>query len=858
MQCYTYKDFNSSLQKLNRNGGAAQTKASKAYSVFGKAASGDNNPFHGLSVTNHGESRIEHCVKYELGDGYRLITIKDDNICLFCFVGKHDLADSWLESHKGLKAVVSKDGVVDVTNISSDISVQDKRISSQSDFAKSSLILRLEGADFVYFSKYIPQELLQNIILLNTMSTEDEIKNIASLASTTELENLLFDVLMQLRAGNKSEAIQRIDVYSGAAKIVSELTEEELVEIPDGMNVKRVVIGSQEYVEWIGRFIKSSGYQDWMLFMHPEQQRLVDAEYEGPTKLSGVSGSGKTCIIVNRAISLAKKGSDGKILITTLNRSLARLINDLLDYACPDEELRSIITCKSFFDICRELLIRLEPDNTKLYEEFTWKTAEHIDEIWREFYRCKCNNDDAMILFPLHKSLNSQSIVPEEYIKQEFDWARSACGLRDRDEYIKIERKGRAIPFLSHQRQLVLDGIAMWESKMAFVGSIDYLGLAVRLHAYIDSIAPEYSSILIDEAQDFGTIELELLRKLVHQGRNDIFLAGDMAQHILPKHQSFTKAGIPVPGARSFSIRKNYRNSREILRAAYDVLMNAVNEDFIMEGELEILNPEYANFSTPKPALLKTDTLAKEISYALSHLSECKANRDNFKGCITIVGYTWLEIKRFADRIGLTMLDGNSSLNAGDLFVSDLEQTKGYEFDTMCIVNCNKNILPPINMPENEHFRDACRFYVAMTRAKQELIISYSSEMTDWVSNEKCLARFEVEDWSSYVDESSITLNGIPDFLSTTTNPTGDNVANMTGVQFLFTKHSIGLPLSLQDKMESLIDGTSLSRNSQKQKWTNIKSAYGDVLLHPHAKNLFGSKTWNQFVELMKPILRND
>ena len=110
--------------------------------------------------------------------------------------------------------------------------------------------------------------------------------------------------------------------------------------------------------------------------MHPEQERIRDEDYDGSSQLSGVSGSGKTCIAVSRAIRLAQLGVDRRVLIVTLNRSLSGLISRLVDHAVPDEEVSERIQVKSLFGLFQELLAELEPDRKKYYDSETWKTKE--------------------------------------------------------------------------------------------------------------------------------------------------------------------------------------------------------------------------------------------------------------------------------------------------------------------------------------------------------------------------------------------------------------------------------------------------------------------------------------------------
>lgn len=58
--------------------------------------------------------------------------------------------------------------------------------------------------------------------------------------------------------------------------------------------------------EELERLLASERFADWMLILHPDQQQFVNREYNGPPRLIGVAGSGKTVVLVHRARGLAK------------------------------------------------------------------------------------------------------------------------------------------------------------------------------------------------------------------------------------------------------------------------------------------------------------------------------------------------------------------------------------------------------------------------------------------------------------------------------------------------------------------------------------------------------------------------
>src|SRR5262249_22274039 len=154
---------------------------------------------------------------------------------------------------------------------------------------------------------------------------------------------------------------------------------------------------------------------------------------------------------------------------------------------------------------------------------------------------------------------------------------------------------------------------------------------------------------------------------------------------ILPKHRYLPDAGFPTITRER--IRKNYRNGREILKAAYEVLKNNLHEEMFDRDDLEILDPEFANFTGNVPMALMADTLEDEIAYARSYASTALANYAK-NVCIAFAGFSTRDISGYAGKCGITALDGIYDPSSDRLVFCDLEQSKGYEFDTMIILNC--------------------------------------------------------------------------------------------------------------------------------------------------------------------------
>lgn len=852
MEFGLFKGFIESLRELYQSGGPYQKAADRIKSIIGEISTLDNtissNPLDKLRDTKNGESRIKHCYKYDLNGFSRLITYQNNNLSVFLFTGNHDKSDKWLESHRGLILKLDKDSKdykkfqTIPLYISENIELPKSTLSNTS-LSKGVLCEKLPEKYYemlcnIHGIKYF---LMKKFEKLESTFLDEEIMDLVNEISDEKTKSLFFDVFLELRADEIQLACYRIDEFNNKYY--------EMTVLNDSSNK----IISNEYMslslsnfkdDYLTSVLKSKNFYEWMLFLHPDQNEIVNKDFIGSVKLIGVSGSGKTSILVMRAIRLSNKYPNEKILIITLNKSLANLINKLIDNAPTQIKNRNNIEIKSLWSLCQELLYEFEPASKKLLSEETHKLNENINEIWEEFYNCEVNNNDAEVLFPVHQTLLLRKIFPREYIKQEFDWIRSILPSENRNEYLNSEREGRAIPLSEDFRKTLLQGLKYWEQKMLDVGIIDDSGIAEKLYKYFSDIYPIYKCILVDEFQDLGRLELSIIKKLVKEGENDLFLCGDIVQKVCSKEGSLKKAGIDIKD--NVKINKNYRNSKEILQAA-DIILKRNYNNNILNEDFEILDPEFANISSAKPAILNANNLDEEFFTALNYLKRNLKN--NQKGCIAFCGMLYTDIKKISNHTGVKFLSENTDLDCNNIFISDLEQTKGYEFDSMVIINCCEGVIPNKNLPEDEWFKEVSKLYVAMTRAKIELLISYHGKLSDFFNNIE--SYFINYDWNSY--EEIYRDKKLPVIKSTL----NDNleILKLTGKEFLYTQKAIGLSKELQDKLIKHIAGKSFQRNDKPEQWENLESFINFRDLNSLRKLYFGPKTWEEFKSVFKDFM---
>jgi len=321
------------------------------------------------------------------------------------------------------------------------------------------------------------------------------------------------------------------------------------------VNSDAAVVLSRLSEEAVTRIFEPERFQDWMIWLHPEQERIAKADYDKPAVLTGVSGSGKTCIVVHRARHLATKYPGQRIGILTLNRSLSRLIQNLVNDLCSRDERRTIVVM-AFYDYFSSLVEHFGPqeylkqlgesakdhrhsshirraidqaDPTRFAREFDPLSGETLQDTW-ELFADQPHTRTNIGYFSDHLFTYQTSIDPERYLQEEFSLIRSAVSVLSRDkDYLEMERAGRAIPFPKQTREISLDLLLLFEEAMLSGGVLDELSLTQALLPSRPKLRelPEskrFRCLLVDEYQDFSTLDLSLLRLIPTRPKTASFL----------------------------------------------------------------------------------------------------------------------------------------------------------------------------------------------------------------------------------------------------------------------------------------------------------------------------------------------
>lgn len=711
------------------------------------------------------DARINGALVFPLNAACELVLIKNCTMLFPAFVGEVSDVEGWLDAHKGLVVAVDGDShritVTRVTVAAPPPEMQPATLTAE----PQPLLARLPE---LHLEELVPQKLIRkHLAELDETSSDDEILDSLEAVADEDVRNFLFDLINLIRAGDIAAAEARLNLRTGKAVPTADAGSLAVEAALSDTNSDQVIVINDLSKEQLDRLLDPVNFHEWMLFLHPDQKVLADGKYDRPVVLKGVSGSGKTCILVHRARTLAQRYPGQRIGILTLSKTLAGLLQNLVTRLCSEEERKSIKVL-AFYEVFRDCLRHLGPEKyfNQLAEQLPDTAHMHrvlrnarerwpdgmiwdvdpinhacVEDEWDEFYMAQ-HPDAKDWMQELEKYLVENNIDASRYIEEEFTLIRSAFTVPTRNDYLGFRRLGRSVQFREELRKDALRLLLFWEEWLLAGGFIDALGLTqalMPLHSEMQRL-PEslgFRCLLVDEFQDFSTLDLQLLRRIVPRDQPDaLFLAGDTVQRILVKRLTLSDAGFDTGAAAHHRIKKNYRNSRQILRAASRLANHYGSMAGAQGEEIEVLDPELAQRETNPPIILKTDDqVVKAWEIALECTADQKA--EPWTVCIVTAAPKKVTVQQILsarpDVLAAEPLSGDCILHPDKVVVGTISDLKGFEFRLVLILGCDAGFFPPQGTPRDEVWRDALRLYVAMTRGRDQVFLLHDKEPSSFI-----------------------------------------------------------------------------------------------------------------------------
>jgi superfamily I DNA/RNA helicase len=450
----------------------------------------------------------------------------------------------------------------------------------------------------------------------------------------------------------------------------------------------------------------------WRVFLHPSQDKLVARGFNGPARVLGGAGTGKTVVAMHRAKYLAGTlGPDGKgrILFTTYTTNLAQNVEEMLATLCPES-------------MSRIEVVHLHAWAMRFMKEqgvrFDIAYGEDLDHCWEQAYLEAGETD-----FDLG------------FLRQEWEQVVQANGIETQAEYLQVPRTGRGRTLTRPQRGRVWKVFERYLKALEGRGQQEWLQAIRATRRFVEGKPPLllYRAVVVDEAQDFHAEEWKLIRALLPPGANDLFLVGDAHQRIYGRKISLGRCGIQIQG-RSSKLRINYRTTEQI-RAWAAAMLRGLEVDDLDGGRDDEVGYR-ALLSGPQPETHHFPGREEEQTFLGERLHDLLKDRRPEDICL--VARTTKQVKEdyqaMLKRLGVphTLLEKNKEGAGGGVRLATMHRVKGLEYPVMILAGVNTKVLPlyvaavegdPTSKAEHED-RERSILFVAATRARDMLLVT--------------------------------------------------------------------------------------------------------------------------------------
>ncbi|MFF5262979.1 UvrD-helicase domain-containing protein [Actinomadura viridis] len=460
------------------------------------------------------------------------------------------------------------------------------------------------------------------------------------------------------------------------------------------------------------REILAHPFDTWRIFLHPVQRKVaLRPSYSGPAQVTGGAGTGKTVTALHRARHLATRSEEARILLTTFTTNLAQALERQLALLIEDEEVRGRVEVGNIDRLAYGIVAR--------HHKPAIAGQELVDLLW----------DEAAEGLPYSPT----------FLRREWEHVVLAQDLAGEEEYLACKRIGRGVPLGPTQRPVVWKAMARVADALKAEGKSTFPQLANEAAGLVRE--PGYDHVIIDEAQDIHPTGWRLLRRLVADGPDDLFIVGDPHQRIYDSHVSLASLGINVRG-RSTKLKINYRTTQEIL--SWSVPLLGLGPAQGLDDSADTLDGYRSPIHGHRPMVRAYPDVEAELDGLVTQVRRWLDDGVEPTAIGIAARYKYL-LKKATDRLkdaGIKAFQVHS--RSEGVRVGTMHRMKGLEFRCVAVIGVDDASVPAPSAIADEgedakaHAQDVqkerCLLFVACTRARDHLYVSYASEPSSFLA----------------------------------------------------------------------------------------------------------------------------
>lgn len=625
----------------------------------------------------------------------RIIVHRTGTSLLLCYVAHHDEAYQWaerrrLETHPKTGAAQ----LVEVRERVQEITVP-KYVEVEQPISKPPVLKGISEGTLLAYG--VPPEWIPEVLA----ATEDSLLEIAG-----HLPGEAAEALLNLATGIRPPVPE--PAAAGA----------DPFEHPDALRRFRVMKNVEELA-----LALDYPWERWAVFLHPAQCALVEKDFNGPARVSGSAGTGKTIVALHRAAHLARTHRESRLLLTTFSEPLANALRAKLRLLLHNEpRLGEHIEVHAIHAIARRLY---EMNIGKLAIASPSQVAELIRKASAEV---------------------GGHHFSERFLITEWEQVVDGWQLDTWEAYRDVVRLGRRTRLKEPQRKILWEIFERVRDGLRSQSVLTASGMFGVLAEHYKKASSPFDFAVVDEAQDISIAQLRFLAAIGGSRPNALFFAGDLGQRIFQQPFSWKAAGVDVRG-RSATLKINYRTSHQI-RSQSDRLLDPEISD--VDGNTEERKGTVSLFNGPKPCIQVLASTKQEIHAVSEWLRKLTADSvrpeeiavfvrsaeqiDRAKAAVAEAG------------ISVNVLDESVDTVAGKVSVSTMHLAKGLEFRAVAVMACDDEIIPLQERIEtvadeadleDVYNTERQLLYVACTRARDYLLATGTEPASEFLDDLK-------------------------------------------------------------------------------------------------------------------------
>jgi superfamily I DNA/RNA helicase len=445
------------------------------------------------------------------------------------------------------------------------------------------------------------------------------------------------------------------------------------------------------------------------------QSDVIFLPGSGHQVVLGTAGTGKTTMAMLRAIHLAAPATQnsGPVLAVTYNNTLVTYLRHLRDPSAGN------ITIETYGRFARGYLNSIglmpswggiaSPGQRHAYVEQAVRNTAATYQPSRFFHR------------------------DTGFFRDELEWI-SGMEIQTLDDYKAASRVGRKTGLADSWREVMWKILIEYRRIRHEAGpKYDWYDLATAVRAALahDNRRRLYKHVVIDEGQDLSP---EAVRSLVEacDPAGSVTFFGDYHQMIYGQGVSWQSCGLDIQKVERFA--DNYRNTTEVARLAI-----AMSKTPPMAGDpKDLVVPNEPPAAGSLPTLARCADEEEEIRVVQAQAKDYAQD-----GTVAVLARTWADARRVCRGLDVRKLhhDLTNWDTTPGIYCGAYHSAKGLEFDAVIMPFCGATHMPHPDVTaafgyEGAAAREARLMYVGITRARTDLLLTYSGEITPLLPSE--------------------------------------------------------------------------------------------------------------------------